>query len=84
MIIESINWFERKDRKGQAGLNVIDDIENYDMNPPFVIVENELEDGILYVSNEHYYDKPKNKYPNIENLIPTLVGCWRITYKPTP
>jgi len=83
--MQSLNFFEYKDRICQCDFSVVKDWEQMDINPPFILVENELQtDGSFYVINTHEYELPtkENTYTLGSSIVYIdILGFWRIKYK---
>lgn len=84
MEINVITYFEQKDGLCGVGFDEIEDINLFDINPPFIEVANEVYDDEIFVLNSHEYGD--YVYPvegvnswSADNFI--HVGVWKIKYK---
>ena len=83
-MLRPINYFEYKDRSCQCGFEVVEDWSIMEINPPYILVENELyPDGTTFIINTHNYDEvPEKDQKYWFTAFPIQsVGYWIIKYK---
>lgn len=78
-----ITYFEQKDHLCGVGFSEIEDINLFEINPPFIQVDNDVYDDEIYVLNNHEFEYIKpiegvNRF-SVDTFI--SVGIWRIKYK---